>query len=250
MSVHITIGDVTFNTGAGPYAGWDLEIDTGWWGGRDGDRDLLATQSEGSVRGREMLRHRTIVCTGTIEAGDAAGLSLALRQLESLVPFYGTVPFVVHEPAGARMAFVSAVVGYPDPRPFGDRAAEFKLAVVADDGRKYSVASTDRAFPVTTSTSLSNAGNAPAPLTVGTDGPGLVWVGVPDASAPSGIREHLAGHLPAGVVLDGVSRTARTASGQPVPLPGSWGWPAVLPGTAGYSFGTAPMSITYRDTWI
>lgn len=244
MAIQITVGDLTFNRPDLTLPRFSLDIDSGWWDGPDMDQDLHATVHEGSAVGWEMVRHRTIVCSGVVETASTTDLLAALATLKQAVPRYTESPFVVHEPAGARLAWVRPAPGNPRARPAGDRVAEFQLTLVAVDSRTYSADLHTDTFAGTTSLRLPNAGDAPAPVTVvvGDTGPydrGLVGV------------NQAWGHFPAGAVLDGRTMTARTAGGDPLPVPVTWDWSqvAVAPGLEPFHVGQTGSTISYRDTW-
>ena len=100
---------------------------------------LLPTIGEGSAAGRIMVRHRTIVCKGFVEARDDTDYWLARATVENLVPAYTEVPFVVHEPTGTQQVMVRSSPGSPRIR---DNAGhfEFQLTLVALDPTKHPVA--------------------------------------------------------------------------------------------------------------
>ena len=81
MTVHVTIAGQDFNatTAHTDPVRWSLDIDAGW-DSPDLDMELLPTIGEGSAAGRIMVRHRTIVCKGFVEARDVTRAFELLEQ--------------------------------------------------------------------------------------------------------------------------------------------------------------------------
>lgn len=141
MTVQVTVGDVTFNDETLHTAPlrYSLDIDAGW-DAPDLDQELLPTIGEGSALGRVMVRHRSIVCTGTVVTRSESDYWLARAEIENLVPVYSSVPFVVHEPTGAQQVMVYGAPGNPRIRDIDGLSFEFQLTLVALDPTKTPVA--------------------------------------------------------------------------------------------------------------
>lgn len=126
----ITLGDHEFNTDTG----WTLDLTAGWWDGPEMDKELLPTIGEGSALGRVKVRHRTIVCEGSVVERDPDEHAQAHATIEGLVSVYNTVPLVVYEQGGAQSLDVSALQP-TRVRCHGD-TIEFQLTLVATDPHK------------------------------------------------------------------------------------------------------------------
>ena len=141
MTVLVTVNDLTFNDDTLHTAPvrWSLTIDAGW-DAPELDHDLLPTIGEGSALGRVMVRHRSIVCSGTCVTASEADYWQSRATIEGLVPVYSSVPFIVHEPSGAQQVMVHGAPGNPRIRDIDGRSFEFQLVLTALDPTKTPVA--------------------------------------------------------------------------------------------------------------
>lgn len=129
--LEIILGGQQFNVDGSP---WTMDITSGWWDGPEIDVELLPTINEGSALGRVMVRHRTVVCEGSVDTPDPNEHEAAHDVIESLVSVYNTTPLVVYETGGTKQLEVRA------QRPASVRCLgrfiEFQLTLVATNPHK------------------------------------------------------------------------------------------------------------------
>lgn len=247
MSIVITINGQEFNRDDDleDDVRWSMVVDSGWDDDPQADVDLLPTIAPGSARGRIMERHRTIVCSGTAEARSPEALWGARRTLRTLVPLYTSVPFSVAEPGLPPLQVqVSAAPGSPKMRPPDGLSFDFQLTLVSTDVHRYGQERTVTVSGASSNVPVPNYGDAPAPLRIVVTSEGTVSLYDPITA-----REHLAGPLPAGTVLDGSTGIIRGPGGSPVPILPGFTFPTARGEDQTFSTNTAGLSITYRDTY-
>lgn len=233
---------------------WSVASVAGWEGGGAD----LATEgmagADGDAVGRHRLRGRSLVVAGTVSTPPEQHWS-AFYTLTALVNnLHAPRDLVVHEPDGAKVVrYIRG--GQPRIRQEAARVIEFELPLLCPDPRKYLLSPRTHTLGGDISWVEQNRGNYPggAPVRVVTTTSGAV-----DIMLASGRFRTRAGEsLPAGTVIDPLSRTVKAPGGADLfdRIAPNFTWPYLPPtiGDGGFTFHNASagaLDLTILDAWL